>query len=63
MAATLSTTDARTTTYTLLVTFTVHPESEPNLRDRQGIRDEARSWLESVGATVHRVKVRKADAA
>jgi hypothetical protein len=29
----------------------------------QGIRDEARSWLESVGATVHGVNLRKADAA
>ena len=62
MAATLQTTDTRTT-YALLVIFTVHPESERHLRDQQGIRDEAQSWLESVGATVHGVNVRKADAA
>jgi hypothetical protein len=63
MAATLQTTDTRTTTYALLVIFTVHPESERHLRDQQGIRDEAQSWLESVGATVHGVNVREADAA
>jgi hypothetical protein len=63
MAATLPTTDVKTTTYELVVIFTVHPTSDPNLRNRNGIRDEAQSWLESVGATVHRVNVRKADAA
>ena len=63
MAWTPQTTDTRTTTYALLVIFTVHPNSEQNLRDQQGIRDEAQSWLESVGTTVHGVNVRKADAA
>jgi uncharacterized protein with GYD domain len=63
MAATLQTTDTSTTTYTMLVIFTVHPDSERNLHDQQDIRDEAQSWLESVGATVHGVNVRKADAA
>jgi hypothetical protein len=29
----------------------------------QGTGDEAQSWLEGVGATVHGVNVRKADAA
>lgn len=63
MAATIQTTDTRTTTYALLVIFTVHPESERNLHDQQGIRAEAQSWLESVGITVHGVNIRKADAA
>jgi hypothetical protein len=63
MASTLQTTDTRTTTYALLVIFTVHPDSERNLHDQQGIRAEAQSWLESVGTTVHGVNVRKADAA
>lgn len=53
----------QTTTYALLVIFTVHPSSERNLHDQQGIGDEAQSWLEDVGATVHGVNVRKADAA
>ena len=43
--------------------FTVHPSRERNLHDQQGIGDEAQSWLEGVGATVHGVNVRKADAA
>lgn len=34
-AATLQTTDTRTTTYALLVIFTVHPNSERNLHDQQ----------------------------
>jgi hypothetical protein len=41
----------------------VHPSSERNLHDQQGIGDEAQSWLEGVGATVQGVNVRKADAA
>ena len=40
-----------------------HPSSERNLHDQQGIGDEAQSWLEGVGATVHGVNVRKADEA
>ena len=63
MAATLRTTDTRTTTYALLAIITVHPESEQALHDQQGIRDEAQSWLESVGVTVHGVNIRKADTA
>ena len=43
--------------------FTVHPSSDRNLHDQQGIGDEAQSWLESVGVMVHDVNVRKADAA
>jgi hypothetical protein len=61
MAATHRTTDNKATTYTLVVTFTVHLESNQDLRDRQGICDEAQSWLESVGATVHSTDVQKAD--
>lgn len=61
MAATLITTDNATTTYTMLVIFTVHPDSDQNLHDQQAIRDEAQSWLESLDATVHGVNLRKAD--
>jgi hypothetical protein len=63
MAATLNTTDNATTTYTMLVIFTVHPDSDDNLHDLQAIRDEAQSWLESLDATVHGVNIRKAEAA
>jgi hypothetical protein len=63
MATTLQTTDTATTTYTMLVIFTVHPDSDQNLHDQQAIRDEARSWLESLDATVHGVNIRKAEAA
>lgn len=62
MAATRQTTDTTPTTYALRVIFTVHPDSERHLRDHRGIRDEAQSWLESVGATVHDVHVKKVDA-
>jgi len=63
MATTLQTTDNKTTTYTMLVIFTVHPESDDQLQDQQTIRDEAQSWLESLDATVHGVNIRKAEAA
>lgn len=63
MAATLNTADNATTTYTMLVIFTVHPDSDQNLHDQQAIRDEAQSWLESLDATVHGVNIRKAEAA
>ena len=63
MAATLNTTDNATTTYTMLVIFTVHPDSDDNLHDQQAIRGEAQSWLESLDATVHGVNIRKAEAA
>ena len=63
MAATLQTTETKPTTYTMLVIFTVHPESDQNLHDQQAIRDEAQSWLESLNATVHGVSIRKTEAA
>lgn len=63
MAATLDTTDNATTTYTMLVIFSVHPDSDDSLRDQQAISDEAQSWLESLDATVHGVNIRKAEAA
>lgn len=63
MAATLNTIDNATTTYTMLVIFTVHPDSDDTLHDQQAIRDEAQSWLESLDATVHGVNIRKAEAA
>ncbi len=39
MAATLNTADNATTTYSMLVIFTVHPDSHENLHDQQAIRD------------------------
>lgn len=63
MATTLETTEKETTTYTLLVIFTVDANSHENLHDQQAIRDEARSWLESLDATVQGVSIRKTEAA
>lgn len=63
MAATLNTIDNATTTYTMLVIFTVHPDSDDTLHHQQAIRDEAQSWLESLDATVHGVNICKAEAA
>ena len=59
MAATLNTTNKATTTYALLVIFTVHPDGDQHLDDQQAIRDEAQSWLESLDATVQGVNIRK----
>ena len=64
MATTATTTTAnpnKTITYSLLVVFTVEPRSDEHLQDHQAIRDEARSWIESLHATVHGVSIRKAD--
>ena len=47
-------------TYVVEITFTVEPHFE-HLQNEQAIRDEARSWFESLGATVHAVEVRAAD--
>jgi len=63
MATTLNNADTKTVTYAMLVIFTVHPDSHENLQDQQAMRDEARSWLESLDATVCGVSVRKAEAA
>lgn len=43
------------------VTFTTNRESDEHLRSEQAIRDEVRSWLEGLGATVHTVTVKAAD--
>lgn len=63
MATTLQNAETKTTTYTMLVIFTVHQDSDQNLHDQQAIRDEAQSWLESLDATVHGVSIRKSEAA
>jgi len=47
------------TTYTVSVTFTVGERTDEHLRDEQASRDEARSWFESLRATVHTVTVRQ----
>ena len=61
MATTATITPNQTVTYTLLVIFTVNPNSDEHLQDTQAIRDEAESWITSLDATVHGVSVRKAD--
>ncbi len=61
MATTLQQTETKPTTYAMLVIFTVHQESDQSLQDRQAIRDEAQSWLESLGASVHGTCIRKTD--
>ena len=61
MATTVTTTPNRPVTYSLLVIFTVVPSTDDHLQDQQSIRDEAKSWLASLDATVHGVNIRKAD--
>ena len=56
----INSTDSKPITYTMLVIFTVNPESHENLQDQQAIRDEATSWLESLAARVEGICVRKA---
>jgi|KBSMisStaDraftv2_1062788.scaffolds.fasta_scaffold512959_2 hypothetical protein len=45
-------------TFTVTVTLTTHPDTDAHLRDEQAIRDEVRSWFESLRATVQTVTVR-----
>ena len=63
MATTANNTDSQneTTTYALLVVFTVTPESDEHLHDEGAIRAEAQSWIESLNAGVKGVCLRKAD--
>ena len=61
MATTATITPNQPVTYTLLVIFTVAPGSDEHLQDQETIRDEAKTWLTSLDATVHGVNVRKAD--
>ncbi len=60
MATIATITPNQPVTYTLLVIFTLAPNSDEHLQDQQAIRDEAETWLTSFDATVH-VNVRKAD--
>ena len=48
-------------TFTVTVTFTTDPDSDEHLQNKQAIRDEARSWFESLRAVVHAVAVRQKD--
>ena len=57
MASIIETAENNAGTYTLLVVFTVDSHSDEHLRDTASIRDEAASWIESLGATVHGVSV------
>ncbi len=50
----------KTRTYVLEVTFTVDFTADEHVQSPQAIRNEARSWLESLGATVQSVSVRRA---
>jgi hypothetical protein len=43
--------------YSLHIVFTRDAGSDANLDDDRAIRDEATSWLQSLGATVHVVTV------
>ena len=61
MATTPTTLQNPTVTYAMLVIFTVDPATHHRLQDQQVIRDEAKSWLASLDATVHGVNIRKAD--
>lgn len=42
-------------TTSMLVIFTVNPDSHENLQDQQAIRDEAASWIEGLDARVEGV--------
>ena len=62
--ATITTTNPHsneTTTYALLVVFTVGPQSDEHLQDQLAIRGEIQSWLEGLNASVKGVCLRKAD--
>lgn len=63
MATTQTTIDIpdQTVTYALLIVFTLDARSAEHLQDQQVMRDEATSWLQSLGATVHGVNIRRAD--
>jgi hypothetical protein len=63
MAKTSTTTASpnETTTYALLVVFTVTPESDEHLQDQLAIRGEIQSWLEGLNAGVKGVCIRRAD--
>ena len=63
MATTETTTGDRnpSTTHSLFVMFTVDRSGDEHLENPQAIRDEMTSWLESLGAVVHEVRVRADD--
>lgn len=61
MATTPTTTQNKTITYAMLVVFTVDARSDEQLQDVQSIRDEAKSWITGLDATVQGVCVRKTD--
>lgn len=61
MATTPNNTENKTTTYAMLVVFTVGPNSDDNLQDQLAIRGEVQSWLESLNAGVKGVCLRRAD--
>jgi hypothetical protein len=52
--------ETKTRTYVLEVTFTVDFTADDNVQSPQAIRNEARSWLESLGAAVQAINVRRA---
>lgn len=44
-------------TYTVAVTFTVGAQTDAHLLTQKAIRDEVRSWLEGLNATVRGIRV------
>jgi hypothetical protein len=52
--------ETKTRTYVLEVTFTVDFMADEHVQSPQAIRNEARSWLESLGAAVQSINVRRA---
>ena len=48
------------TTYTVTVTFTVDPHTDPHLQGAEAVEEEFESWLESLKATVQSVAVKPA---
>ena len=44
-------------TYTIVVTLTVHERTDEHLKTQRAVRNEVRSWLEGLNATVHDVRV------
>ena len=46
-------------TFTVVVTLTVHQQTDEYLQTKRAIRDEVRSWLEGLNARVQTITVEK----
>ena len=49
-------------TYTVTITLSVDPDTDPHLQGEQAIRDEIASWLQDLGAVVQTVTVTQEEA-